>query len=608
VERLEDRWAPTINATGANLVAAEHLSQTFQVATFTDTSPAPVSDYSATIDWGNGTTSAGVITLSGNTYQVSGTVTYAEEVAFATPEQITVTINKNDGQTAMANSTASVADADIFTVGDLSLTATGLTSFNLSAAFSDSYPASDSSDYTATIDWGDGTTAAGNLAANSGNFTVTGTHTYAGTGNFNVSVTLADDSPSVQSATSTGTASVGTGNLTVAGGTIVPTEGQLFAGTAATFFTSGNGSFTASIDWGDGATSAGTVSGSNGSFSVKGTHTYAEEGSYTTTIQVSETGGPSGSATGTARVGDAPLQVLGTAHKIRAAGVAVNNLLVATFSDNGGGEPVGNYTATINFGDGTTGSGTISSPNGFPAGTFAITASHTYAGQGTYTITTTVQDEAGSMASSTSKVAVGWIAGVYLDLLHRPIDPTGLAGWNALFNRGVSRQQIVTDIEGSVEYRMDEVQAAYTQFLHRNADTFGLNAFVNALGSGLTLAQVEALILSSPEFFQRAGGTNSGFITALYHDLLNRSPESGGLTAFLSAMNAGATQEEVAAAFLSSDEYHQDIINIIYLQYLRRNAESFGLNAFTQLMHNGLTQEALIAIILSSSEYVGLTA
>jgi hypothetical protein len=49
------------------------------------------------------------------------------------------------------------------------------------------------------------------------------------------------------------------------------------------------GAFTATIDWGDGAISAGTIVGSNGSFSVKGGHDYADEGNFTVTATVTRT-------------------------------------------------------------------------------------------------------------------------------------------------------------------------------------------------------------------------------------------------------------------------------------------------------------------------------
>src|SRR5205085_3451406 len=41
-----------------------------------------------------------------------------------------------------------------------------------------------------------------------------------------------------------------------------------------------------SIAWGDGQTSAGTVTGSAGSFAVTGSHTYGEEGAYSPIVTV----------------------------------------------------------------------------------------------------------------------------------------------------------------------------------------------------------------------------------------------------------------------------------------------------------------------------------
>ena len=64
------------------------------------------------------------------------------------------------------------------------------------------------------------------------------------------------------------------------------TEGVALPGatTVATFTDSNTSdtpsSFAATINWGDGTTTTGTVSGSNGTFTVAGGHTYADEGSF----------------------------------------------------------------------------------------------------------------------------------------------------------------------------------------------------------------------------------------------------------------------------------------------------------------------------------------
>ena len=58
--------------------------------------------------------------------------------------------------------------------------------------------------------------------------------------------------------------------------------------------------YSATIDWGDGTSSAGTLSGpTGGPFTVTGSHTYIEEGTYTITVHVVDIDTPSNDATAT---------------------------------------------------------------------------------------------------------------------------------------------------------------------------------------------------------------------------------------------------------------------------------------------------------------------
>lgn len=71
------------------------------------------------------------------------------------------------------------------------------------ATFHDSNTAAPASDFTATIDWGDGNTTAGTIASNGGgNFTVSGTHLYSANGPFTVTVAIADAGGSTVTVTS----------------------------------------------------------------------------------------------------------------------------------------------------------------------------------------------------------------------------------------------------------------------------------------------------------------------------------------------------------------------------------------------------------------------
>lgn len=189
--------------------------------------------------------------------------------------------------------------------------------------------------------------------------------------------------------------------LTANGRNVSAVESSPFSDTVATGTYSGSGTLSASIDWGDGSSSAGSVSLSNGSYSVIGSHTYAEEGSFTLTVQVSASGGQSATAQGAAIVADAPLTitrlVVGASEK-RLAG------LVATFTDADAAGTVSDYSATISWGDGVTSSGLVVK-NPLEAG-FVTAGAHQYTKAGTYSVTLTITDGGGSTITATHTLVV----------------------------------------------------------------------------------------------------------------------------------------------------------------------------------------------------------
>ncbi len=184
--------------------------------------------------------------------------------------------------------------------------------------------------------------------------------------------------------------------------TVSATEGSAFSATVATFTdpdTAATASeYSASINWGDGSTSAGTVGGSGGSFTVTGGHTYAEEGSHTITVTITDVDATSNLATAStaAKVADAALtgSGVGTIH-----GATVNGK-VATFTDADPAGTVSDYSASIQWGDGKTTTGTITT------GDFGVHGSHSYGRAGTFHITVTIRDAGGSTTTATSQVVV----------------------------------------------------------------------------------------------------------------------------------------------------------------------------------------------------------
>ncbi len=198
-----------------------------------------------------------------------------------------------------------------------------------------------------------------------------------------------------------------------------------------------------------------------------------------------------------------------------------------------------------------------------------------------------------------------FVGQLYNDLLQRPADAAGLAFWTNQLNNGASRQQVVAAIEASGEFQADEVNSLYTQYLHRNADSGGLNFWVAQLNHGATLDQVAAGIVGSQEFFAtQGGGTNAGFITALYQDALNRTPDANGQAAFTMALQSGATTGQVAAVVFGSTEFKSDLVNGLFNTFLHRSADPTGLAGFVQALQQGATDPQVIDVILSSNEFL----
>jgi hypothetical protein len=156
-----------------------------------------------------------------------------------------------------------------------------------------------------TIEWGDGQTSEGTVEGG-----IDGSHTYAEEGTFNGLITYHNDFGS-GTHTVAFVAKVADAPLTATGVPTSATAGTAFSATVATFTDAdpaGTPSdYTATIDWGDGGTSAGAIIDvPSGGFSVSGSHTYAAGGAYSTTVVVSDAGGASATATSTADVNPAP--------------------------------------------------------------------------------------------------------------------------------------------------------------------------------------------------------------------------------------------------------------------------------------------------------------
>src|SRR5262249_4848745 len=194
--------------------------------------------------------------------------------------------------------------------------------------------------------------------------------------------------------------------ITAVGTDISSVEGQSFSGTVATFtdpdLAATPSEYAATIDWGDSTITVGTISGGLGSFTVSGTHTYTEAGSYPVTgTNVDVDVAPNDAVThSTATVADAPLTASGMS---LLSGPAFSGA-VATFTDANPFATTADFTATINWGDATAPtSGTVT---GSGSGPYTVSGSHTYTSFGFFTIKIHIVDDGGSTADATTTILI----------------------------------------------------------------------------------------------------------------------------------------------------------------------------------------------------------
>lgn len=192
------------------------------------------------------------------------------------------------------------------------------------------------------------------------------------------------------------------------------TEGQPLTNVAVAVFSDPTGSqpvgdYTASIEWGDGAVSTGTIVANGGnSYTILGSHTYINPGNYSLTVSVqNNVEDIAGASTTTVNVGDAPLSGFTQAVTGQTGGF-VNNALVAVFSDSDTTPRSSSYyTANIQWfeGNGLSFSSTGTITNLFN-NTFAVYGStpYSYPSGGLFTVRVVIRDTGGGASVTVDSV------------------------------------------------------------------------------------------------------------------------------------------------------------------------------------------------------------
>jgi hypothetical protein len=270
--------------------------------------------------------------------------------------------------------------------------------------------------FTAAIAWGDNSPDVFVTpvpdASQPGLYDVDAAHVYDTAGPHVVQVSVADTSGDLVSGV--GVASIAPVIVPV-GLVVSATAGTPLSNVTVGSFglfgtTAPAGGFQATINWGDGATTAGTVKLNTTTmlYDVVGSHTYGAAGTDTITVTLLPSAMTPGAQITSKAVVAAAAATTPTITPVgqvvpATAGVPLSNVTVGSFAYSGT-PPPGGFQAIIAWGDGTTTAGTVT----FDASTmlYNVVGSHTYKTGGTEPITVAILASATTPAASIASTAI----------------------------------------------------------------------------------------------------------------------------------------------------------------------------------------------------------
>jgi uncharacterized repeat protein (TIGR01451 family) len=306
----------------------------FTVATFTHANGVePASAFTATINWGDGKTSLGTITQSGTTYTVKGSHAYLSQsdVGFTITTTVTevgnAPVNVAPGASPellrrkiLASQDSGIGFWNSMNPADLAVTAgaantsTEGNDITYTLTVTNNGP-SDAADVTLTDTLGANLTYVS--ATPQGTFTQSGsvvtfsigmlpagqsftamvTALAIEDGNLTATATVSSSTPDPNTSNNTAVATTTVAEAAINVSAPITTQRHNLSNFTVATFTQANGlepagAFTATINWGDGTTSVGTITQSGTTYTVKGSHSYnvQVDGGFVITTTVTEVG------------------------------------------------------------------------------------------------------------------------------------------------------------------------------------------------------------------------------------------------------------------------------------------------------------------------------
>ncbi len=196
--------------------------------------------------------------------------------------------------------------------------------------------------------------------------------------------------------------------------------------------------------------------------------------------------------------------------------------------------------------------------------------------------------------------AADFMSQLFEDLLNRaptPDDLTTYAGAMKEIQGGeaAARVAVAADVLSGAEFRADEVRSFFANYMHATCrelvagectstlaapTTTELSAALTSLSTGMSEEDIIAGILGSDQFYADQGSTQTGLIKGVYQELVGRAPTSAEIAGAVSTYtNDSIGHKAFAQAMVQSLPYQDLVISLDYQELLLRAPTPLELDA-----------------------------
>ncbi|HVS43907.1 MAG TPA: DUF4214 domain-containing protein [Candidatus Dormibacteraeota bacterium] len=231
---------------------------------------------------------------------------------------------------------------------------------------------------------------------------------------------------------------------------------------------------------------------------------------------------------------------------------------------------------------------------------------------GAMTLTASLKGKSGGTGGSDQLTVANddasFVEDLYHDILGRLGSDSEVTYWAGQLAHGEPREAVAAFFSTSQEVYGRDIDADYQLLIGHAADPAGRAYWVGALSGGAYDETILAELASTSTYYSgHGGGTDKGFVTALYKDLLGRAPAAAELNGWL-AGGPITDRAAVAGGFALSHEHHYDVVASPtgwYRLYLGRAADAGGAEYWATQLDQGVHDEVGVATFTSCAEYYG---